>query len=153
MAVSILDFREQFPSLTNHIDNSSIDALISVVKECAFSEGDTVIQDNTSSDKLFFILNGYLSSFIEINGEKIKLGEISPGDIAGEVSMFGNCPTTSTVMAKTDCTLFTLSKADLDQLQTTAPEFVGQLLRTTTSTLASRLLGSDKLLYQRFADK
>lgn len=153
MAVSILEFRKLFPSLTDNVDDSTVGALLSAMEEYAYSEGDTVIQDNMSSDKLFFILEGDLSSHIEKNGERIKLGEIKPGDIIGEVSLFGNCPTTSTVMAKTDCTLITLSKADLNQLQTTAPEFVSQLLRTITSTLASRLLKSDKLLYQRFADK
>ena len=153
MSTSNQEFRECFPSLITNINDSSVDALISIAEECVFSVGDTVIQDNSPSDKLFFILDGNLSSFIEKKGEKIELGEISPGDIAGEVSMFGNCPTTSTVIAKTDCTLLTLSKADLNQLQITAPEFVSQLLRTTSSTLASRLLRSDKLLYQHFADK
>jgi CRP-like cAMP-binding protein len=153
MAISILEFKELFPYLTSHVGDSAVDSLISVAGEHAYSTGDIVIQDNTSPDKLFFILSGDLSSFIEINGREIELGNLKPGDIAGEVSMFGNCPTTSTVMAKTDCTMLALSKTSLNQLQATAPEFVSQLLRTITSTLASRLLKSDKLLYQRFADK
>jgi CRP/FNR family transcriptional regulator len=149
MAISRQEVREHFPSLTSHINDSAIDALISTAEECRFSGGETVIQDNSPLDKLFFILDGYLSSYIERNGEKLELGEIAPGDFAGEVSLFGNCPTTATVVAKTDCQLLTLSKTGLEQLQTSNPQLVSRLLRIISGTLASRLLTTDKLLYQR----
>ena len=70
MAVSNLDFRKLFPSLTDHVDDSTVGALLSAMEEYTYSIGDTVIQDNVSSDKLFFILKGNLSSHIEKNGEK-----------------------------------------------------------------------------------
>jgi CRP-like cAMP-binding protein len=151
MSTSNQEFRECFPSLTTNINDSSIDALISIAEECVFSEGDIVVQDDSPSDKLFFVLSGILSSYIEKNGEKIELREMTAGDTAGEIPMFGNCPTTATVIAKTDCRLLAINRADLDQLRTTAPSFVSRLLRTISYTLADRLLKSDKLLYQRFA--
>lgn len=150
MAISHQEVRDRFPSLTSHIPNSAIDALIASAKEREFSAGETVIQDNSPLDKLFFILEGQLSSYIERNGEKVVLGEIIPGDIAGEVSLFGNCPTTAMVSAKTDCRLLTLDKPALDKLQTSQPVLVSRLLRNISDTLASRLLTTDKLLYQRF---
>ena len=145
-------FEERFPSLTAHIDNTAIDALLSIAEECEFSAGDTIIEDNSPSDKLLFILDGTLSSFIEKNGKRIELGEINSGDVAGEISMFGACPTTASVVAKTNCKLLSISKSDLNQLKTTAPSFVGQLLKSISHTIARRLLIADKLLYQRFTN-
>lgn len=151
MAVSNMEFRERFPYLVTHIDDSSVSSLISVADERTFSVGDIVIRDNTLSDKLFFMLEGSLNSFIEKDGEIINLGEINPGEIAGEISMFGECPTTATVIAKTDCRLLTLDKVNLNRLQDSAPEFVSQLLRVIFKTLANRLIISDKLLYQHLS--
>jgi CRP/FNR family transcriptional regulator len=153
MPTSNQEFRERFLSLTKNIPDSSVDELISIAKECVFSAGDTVIQDNSPSNKLFFILDGNLVSFIERNGNKIELGEMKPGGIAGEVSMFGDCPSTATLMAKTDCRLLALGKEDLNQLQESTPELISQLLRTISNTLASKMLASDKLLYQRISGK
>ena len=153
MTSSLQGFRKRFPTLTTHIDDTAIHALLSAAEECEFSIGDIVIHDNSPSDKLFFIMEGDLGSYIDRNGEKIELGEMKAGDIAGEVSMFGNCPTTATVGAKSDCTLLTISKTDLKRLQTSAPELVSQLLRRLSAILAARLLASDQLLYQQFAEK
>lgn len=153
MSTSNQEFRNHFPSLATHLNDSSIDAFLAIAEEALFSTGDTVIQDNSLNDKLFLVFEGELESFIEKDGGIIELGELKPGDIAGEISMFANCPTTATVVAKTDCKLLYIRKSDLSALKTNAPSFVNQLLRNASYTLASRLLTSDNLLYQHFSDK
>lgn len=151
MLTSYQEFIEKFPDLSSHISNVEIDTVLSTLEESNLTAGEIIIHDNSHLETLFFILDGKLSSYIERNGNKIELGELKPGDIAGEVSLFGNCPTTASVITISDCRILKLHKADLDKLQQSSPEFVSRLLRKTSQLLASRLLTSDKLLYQYLA--
>jgi CRP-like cAMP-binding protein len=145
---SYQEFSEKFPELSAHISAAEINTLLSTLEESHLAAGEIIIHDNSSSDTLFFIVDGKLSSYIEVNGKKIELGELNPGDIAGEVSLFGNCPTTASVITIANSRILKLHKADLEKLQEISPEFLSHLLRTISKILATRLLTSDKLLYQ-----
>jgi len=148
MLTSSQEFIEKFPALSVHTPQAEIDTLLCSLEESYLTAGEIIIHDNSVSETLYFILNGKLSSYIERNGEKIDLGVLNPGDIAGEVSFFGNCNTTASVITIADCRILKLHKTDLVKLQEITPEFLSRLLRTISNILATRLLTSDKLLYQ-----
>jgi CRP-like cAMP-binding protein len=153
MLTSSQEFIEKFPALSVHIPQAEIDTLLCSLEESYLTAGEIIIHDNSVSETLYFILNGKLSSYIERKGEKIDLGVLNPGDIAGEVSFFGNCHTTASVITISDCILLKLHKTDLARLQDISPEFISRLFQTTSKILAARLITSDKLLYQYLAIK
>jgi len=153
MSASTQEFRELFPKFTSLLDTSAIESFVTAANEVTYSKGSTIILENTISNKLFFLLEGTLNAYIEKNGKRINLGETPPGSIIGEVSFFGDCPTTATLAAKTDCKMFVLGKAEFGKLQTEVPQFASQLLRTTSIMLTTRLHNTDKKLCQGFIDQ
>lgn len=153
MSASTKEFREFFPKFTSLLDTSTIESFVTAANEVTYPKGSIIIPENTISNQLFFLLEGTLNTYVEKNEKRINLGESPPGSILGEVSFFGDCLTTATVAATTDCNMFVLGKAEFDKLQTEAPQFVSQLLRTTSITLTNRLHDTDKKLCQGFIDQ
>lgn len=147
------EFKKHFPALTAHTSSEKLEHLVSKMKLELPSKGKTLLQEGVKQDRLFFLINGVLSASIIEKGKRLELGDTVPGNIVGEISIFGNCSTTATIVAKTDCKLLTLNKSDLIYLQESTPEILGKLLRLTAKTIADRIIMSDKLLYQKFCDE
>ena len=150
ISISADEVRECFPSLTSHLDTSTIETFITIARTRSYPKNSIIIQDNSTSQKLYFLLKGSLNTSINKNGKKIRLNETRPGDFIGEVSMFGNCPTTATVTASTDSEMLVIDREELNRLQVLAPDFVNRLLREISKTLTKRLLNTDKLLCKGF---
>ena len=147
------EFKRNFPTLTANTPLEKLEELVGMMDETSYSKGKTIIQDGLNQNSLFFVMDGILNAFIIEKGQRLELGETLPGNIAGEISVFGNSTATATIEAKTDCKLLTLDKADLKYLQESTPEILGQLLRLTAKTIANRIVISDKLVYQKFCDE
>jgi len=147
------EFKRNFPTLTANTSIEKLEKLVNRMNEKSYSKGETIIQDGLKQSSLFFVMDGILSAFIIEKGQRLELGDTLPGNIAGEISVFGNCSATATIEAKTDCKLLTLDKSDLKYLQESTPEILGQLLRLTAKTIANRIVKSDKLVYQRFCEE
>lgn len=147
------EFKLNFPTLTANTSLEKLEELVGMMNEESYSKGKIIIQDGLKQSSLFFVMDGTLSAFIIEKGQRLELGDTLPGNIVGEISLFGNCTTTATIEAKTDCKLLTLNKSDLKYLQESTPEILGQLLRLTAKTIANRIVTSDKLVYQKFCDE
>lgn len=147
------EFKQNFPSLTANTSTENLEHLVGIMNAESYSKGESIIQGGLEQNKLFFILDGTLSAFIVEKGQRLELGDTLPGNIVGEISIFGNCTATATIEAKTDCKLLTLNKSDLIYIQESTPEILGQLLRLTAKTIANRIRMSDKLVYQKFCDE
>jgi len=62
-------------------------------------EGETLVEQGSSSDELFLLLNGIL--VVEVDGE--KLAEMGPGAVMGERALLEGGARTATLRAVTDC--------------------------------------------------
>ena len=153
MSASSKEFRELFPKFTSLLEIATIESFITAANEVTYTRGDIIILESTTSNNLFFLLEGTLNAYVEKNGKRINLGETPPGSIIGEVSFFGDCPTTATVVAKTDCKMYVLGKAEFGKLKAEVPQFASQLLRTASIMLTNRLHNTDKKLCQGFIDQ
>lgn len=77
--------------------------LIKTAKVFTFHEGDVICNENDSAkDGLFFVLNGVVAVYKNVNREKVFLNYISKGNFFGEMSMVLNTPRQATVIADTD---------------------------------------------------
>ena len=146
-------FKQQFPALTANTPTEKLERLVDLMHEESYLKGETIIHQGLAQDSLFFVIDGILNVHIFEDGHQLDLGETLPGNIVGEISVFGHCDTTAMVVAKTDCKLLSLNKSDLAYLEESTPEILGQLLRVTAKTIANRIIMSDRLMYQRFCDE
>jgi len=59
--------------------------------------GEILCQQNQQDDRVFIILNGRVEVTEEVNGEKVKLGELYAGELFGEISALFMMPRIATV--------------------------------------------------------
>lgn len=64
--------------------------------------GDTLFREGDPSDFACLILDGTVEVRRNIGDESVALGELAPGDLAGEMGVLENQPRSATVAAKTD---------------------------------------------------
>ncbi|MFH1263717.1 MAG: cyclic nucleotide-binding domain-containing protein [Pseudomonadota bacterium] len=74
--------------------------------------GETVMEEKTEGDKMFFIRSGKFVVTSQHGKSHVVIGELGPGDYFGEVAMLTGKPRTAKVSAVTDSELFCLKRKD-----------------------------------------
>jgi len=81
--------------------------LSEVSVEHIYMPGDAIIQQGERSDSMFMIINGTASVHAESHGRTVQVGQMSVGDVIGELAMLDVAKTRSaTIIAETICTLW-----------------------------------------------
>lgn len=125
------------------LDERERESLASMLEPQQFAK-DTVIFDyGDAGDTLFIVRKGRVQVFVEnIEGEKIMLGENSPGDVFGEISLLDGGPRTSTAVSVEDTETLTLDRDQLLEFVTLHPHAALDLL----TVMGRRLRVTDELL-------
>ncbi|MDH5559905.1 MAG: ATP-binding protein [Deltaproteobacteria bacterium] len=93
--------------LFKQFDNERLKLLIRYSSVEYFNKDSVVIEEGTTNDKVFVILDGSVAVY---TGEDFILGLTRKGDLVGEMSVISQNPTTASVIADTPVSLFTISK-------------------------------------------
>ncbi|MBX2975562.1 MAG: GAF domain-containing protein [Ignavibacteriaceae bacterium] len=99
-----------------HIDIDSFQVNYSQKNLQEFNEGEILFQPEEASDKVFLILQGKvkIKHRTYIDGQRIFIKQ--SGDFFGEKEFLENVKRDSSSVAETACTLYTLSKNDIEML-------------------------------------
>lgn len=147
MSLTTKEFRKLFPKITEHTNSEEGSALIKMLKYVSIGENKHIIKDNQINNTLYFVIEGKLDCYIEKDGTKISIGKIFPGEYIGEVSMLDNKNATSSVITETPCIFYTLDRTSFNKLEKEHPVISGKILRSISSILTTRLISTDKLLF------
>ncbi|HML59283.1 Crp/Fnr family transcriptional regulator [Solidesulfovibrio sp.] len=80
-------------------------------KRCRFPKGAEILPGGTTGEHLFFIDQGEVRlQRITRDGREKLLLSLHPGAIVGETPFFDEVPSCSTIVAATDCVLYSFSK-------------------------------------------
>ncbi len=125
------------------LDERERESLAAMLEPQQFAK-DTVIFDyGDAGDTLFIVRKGRVQVFVEnIEGEKIMLGENSPGDVFGEISLLDGGPRTATAVSVEDTETLTLDRDQLLEFVTLHPHAALDLL----TVMGRRLRVTDELL-------
>jgi CRP/FNR family cyclic AMP-dependent transcriptional regulator len=125
------------------LDDSERQTLAEIIDVVHFDKGATIFSFGDVGDTLYIVRDGTVQVFVEnYEGTKIILGENSPGDIFGEISLLDGGPRTATAVATEDSELFALERQDLLDLITKHPHAAMDLL----TVVGRRLRSTDELL-------
>jgi cAMP-dependent protein kinase regulator len=88
------------------------------MKEERFNEGETVIKQGDRGDVLYVIESGVLDCYKTFNEEdgQIFLKNYEAGDSFGELALLYNAPRAATIIAKTDCILWSLDRETFNHI-------------------------------------
>jgi CRP/FNR family transcriptional regulator, cyclic AMP receptor protein len=125
------------------LDERERESLASMLEPQQFAKDVVIFEYGDAGDTLFILRKGRVQMFVEnIEGEKIMLGENSPGDVFGEISLLDGGPRTATAICVEDSETLTLDRDQLLEFVTLHPHAALDLL----TVMGRRLRVTDELL-------
>lgn len=95
------------------------------LKPSVLTPGDRIFRAGDDAINMYFVIHGDLEVYSK--DKTRQLTTISKGDFFGEIALFLNEPRTATVIAKTYCDLYILSKSAFEQVIVKYPEIAKQI--------------------------
>jgi hypothetical protein len=101
-----------------------------------FGPGEAVIWQNERNDDVYILVEGRLEVFITKDKEPLKVGEIKPGEIFGEIAFFTEDPRYATVRAAEPSQCFVLMDYELQLFAYEHPTILMQMAGVLAKRLA-----------------
>jgi NTE family protein len=111
------------------IDQAAIDAVRGRVRWLQLTGGETLMRQGEPGDALYLLVSGRLRVYIEEDGVRRVVREVSRGEVVGEMSLITDAPRSATLVAIRDSVLVSLGKEDFAYLQTHSPQVTLALTR------------------------
>jgi cAMP-dependent protein kinase regulator len=92
------------------LDEKDKSIVIHAMEEKKFAAGETVIRQGDDGKELFVVGSGHLKCFKRIGQSEKMVKEYDAGDSFGELALFYNAPRAATIVADTDCELWSLDR-------------------------------------------
>lgn len=101
-----------------------------------FYKGTTIIRQGDSAFRAYYIEDGRVEVRVEEDGLSLKVSELGPGDIFGEMALISRAPRTATVNALSDVTVTVIAR---DELESRIKRVEDKAIRALINLLISRL--------------
>ena len=91
--------------------------------------GQTLVRQGAAGDSLFILMSGRLGVFVHGSDGEELVGEISKGDVVGEVAFIADLPYSATVLAFRSSVLARLTRSSLQRVQQEYPALTAHIMR------------------------
>jgi len=134
-----------------YLESEELKELASSMKQRQFSEGEELMTQGDAGESMFILSEGMLHAFIKnsSNGERIRVGQIEPGEFFGEMSLLTGEPRTASIVAGTDVIAHEITKDHMRALLTKRPE----VAETISKVVAHRRLVNTQTLANATAEE
>ena len=102
--------------------------------------GSHVIRQGEVGDAAYIVVSGKLEVYKDIDGERVHLRMLGPGDMFGETAIFAASPRTASVLVTEDASLVVVTSDVIEQELASMKPWMGAFVRT----LASRFGGGEE---------
>jgi CRP-like cAMP-binding protein len=126
--------------LADHLGTGELQPLLDRASLVELGSGDVLLRDQAPTDSMYLVLVGRLEVHVELGEHTILLGEIEPGNWAGEVAYYTRRDTAcSTVIAREPTRLLRLRFEDYTALIQSQAEVACRLGHVMIAMLVQRL--------------
>jgi CRP-like cAMP-binding protein len=80
------------------------------------AKGVPFIHEGSAQESLSLVLEGSLHVMTALDHQPLLLAELGPGDVIGEVNLFDPAVASATVIARSDCLIWSLTRDELSGL-------------------------------------
>ena len=102
------------------------------------SVGSVLVREDDPSDRIFFIADGLFEVYV-FAGHRIKVGQLGPGEVIGEISWLDRKPVSASVQALETSAVLVLSTTLLERKLAEDAGFATRFLRALATLIAERL--------------
>jgi CRP/FNR family transcriptional regulator, cyclic AMP receptor protein len=116
--------------LFEELEDGELDHIAATARERACRAGEALVRQGDGSGDLFSVVQGRLKvTSVAVEGEKVLLSIMGPGDIFGEIALLDEAPRSATVIAAEPCRLLVLPRAAFRALLRQMPDLALRLLQ------------------------
>lgn len=116
---------EMLPKLFGKLDEETFDYIESKAQWVVLSRGDVLMSQGDPGDSMYIVIRGRLQARIpDEDGNEVVVGEMTPGESVGEMSMFTGDARIANVVAMRDTALVKFSKESFDELIAKYPHVI-----------------------------
>ena len=130
-------------SRDRHMRQLDADAIASLARYFDFATvpaGQDIIRQDEHGDFMVVLLSGAIAvDRLQPWGERLRLAEIRPGEVLGEMSLLDSARRFSTCTTMDACGLAVLDAARMDDMMTAAPRLAASLIALLARRLSLRL--------------
>ncbi len=87
-----------------------------------FKAGETIIRENDFGETAYIVQKGRVDISREVDGQRLQLATLGPGETIGEMSMIDDKPRSATAVAAEDCELTEIHHDDFFEALQTDPQ-------------------------------
>jgi CRP-like cAMP-binding protein/SAM-dependent methyltransferase len=121
-----------------HLREEDAHWILASAEPRTISANETLVREDDPSDTIFLIADG-LFDVLVFAGHQIKVGQLGPGEVIGEISWLDRKPVSATVRAAETSEVLALSTALLERKLAMDPGFATRFLRAVATLVADRL--------------
>lgn len=81
----------------------------------AVAGGEHIVREGEAGEEVFILVEGTVEAYRTVNGEKVTLGTMHPGDVFGEMAILIDSPRTASVVALENCSLIVVTPELLER--------------------------------------
>jgi CRP/FNR family cyclic AMP-dependent transcriptional regulator len=140
---------ERFPRLLAEVRGADAEALARRLTRRDLADGEALLALGSESRSLFLMLEGRLCISVPANGDRLQLGEVTPGEWVGEMSFIEPGPSSADITADGPAAVLALSRSDFDLLIAEQPRLARGLLHALCTDLSRRVRASNDARLQK----
>ncbi|HWP82221.1 MAG TPA: SLC26A/SulP transporter family protein [Bacteroidota bacterium] len=130
--------------LFREVDQQTLDSLRRVLGERSYRPEETVFKQGDVGDEIFLVRRGAVRILLPLEGGKFHhLATIGQGDFFGELAFLDRGARSANAVTKVSTDLYVLSRARLNELSRSNPEFGVQIFARMAHAIALRLRQAD----------
>jgi predicted acylesterase/phospholipase RssA/CRP-like cAMP-binding protein len=141
-ALDAVDEASGSRGLFHHLDDATRRAIAAEVSWARANGGERLFRQGEVGDALYVVITGRLQAVFEVPGQPPRvIGDISRGEVVGEMAVLTGDPRSVTVRAVRDTTLVRFSKEAFERVTTRNPQAMLAITRRIIRRLEQRNAG------------
>jgi len=133
--------RTNLADLFGGLEPEEVAAAESFFETVTIAAGETFIRSGDAADRLYLVLEGRVSIYLQVPalGYRKRLRSYSTGTIVGEMGLYNEEPRSADISADVGTKLAVITRARIQEMETSHPRLASRLHRLVVLTLATRL--------------
>ena len=139
MNENITDLMVKIPMFAG-LNDDELEIVRNHIELFKVEQGATLFEEGDQGDSVCFVVNGRLEvTKRTITGEDFVLNTLARGQSVGELSIIDKRPRSATVRAKTEATLFTLTRSNFEKIMQEHSAITIKILKGLSLLLSKKL--------------
>ncbi|MEB3166042.1 MAG: mechanosensitive ion channel family protein [Cyanobacteriota bacterium] len=108
--------------LFSALSEEALDQVVASGQTVSYAAGEAIVEEGAQGESLYQVLRGRVSVLKRMDdGQALRVAELGPGQVFGEMTLFQDTPRSATVRALVECRLLRVGRSGLRELMEQDP--------------------------------